>query len=725
MTRRLLLVSVTLSLLLGAHVVPAGARDSSLVPGHYIVVLEESVADPATTTKRLERRNGFASALRYRHAMKGFAARLSGVQVRALESDPAVDFVAADRRVKASGFVPLASGEPTPPPGIRRIEAATQTSALQASNLNVAVIDTGVDLDHPDLNASSGTDCVKPGTTAEDDNGHGTHVAGTIAGRNNGAGVVGVVPGTQIVAVKALRSNGLGFSSQIICGIDWVTSTRTDGNSSNDIAVANMSLGGGGPAVQPCATTTDPEHIAICNSVAAGVTYVVAAGNDSWDFDNPSVPDTPAAYPEVLTVTAMTDSDGGGGGLGAAPACDPAEQDDRYGTYSNFAATSAGAAHTIAGPGTCITSTYLNGGYAVASGTSMATPHVAGVAALCLASGGSCAGMTPSQVVQKLRADGQQRVTAMPAYGFFGDPTRPVVGEYFGFLAWSAAGTEVDYDRPISASPLRVPLVPAFKGCEVGSVNSTHGAPLDFSSCSPPERGSSTARLGTGSIGFALISVCNVGTAVPVCDQSGLVKPDVRLIANLRDVRCVGSVPAGCSPGQDYNPSSGSGPYTSVMHNRRHLRQRRKGRALLRPKRCERVGLHRRYRLDRERRDLPAQQSAVPALRSRAGASGSRIPTTPPGETVPGPSSTSGFRSRSTASPRPNPPLARAAVSTRASMRWPPGPSGRGPKPSGSWARSRCSTPGPTVSAATPTTSAWRSRASTFPDRILREEEAS
>jgi hypothetical protein len=107
-------------------------------------------------------------------------------------------------------------------------------------------------------------------------------------------------------------------------------------------------------------------------------------------------------------------------------------------------------------------------------------------------------------------------------------------------------------------------LVPAFKGCESQNANSSHGEPLAFGSCNPPQRGSSTARLGPGSIGFASITVCDTGSPAATCDQPGLVKPDVRLLTNLRDVRCVGSVPAGCSPDGDYNPNAGAGPYTTA-----------------------------------------------------------------------------------------------------------------------------------------------------------------
>jgi subtilisin len=437
MIRRFLFVLIPLSLLVAAA--PAQARQSAVVPDSYIVVLKSSVADPVSKTKALERTKGFKAKLQYRRALEGFSAKLSPGQVRALEADPEVAFVAPDRRVEASAIAPLASGEPVPPAGIRRVEAATNTTTMQASTVHVAVVDTGVDLDHPDLSVTSGVDCVEPGTPADDDNGHGTHVAGAIAARNNGSGVVGVAPGTKIFAAKVLAGDGSGTISQVICGIDWVTSTRTDSDPSNNVAVANMSLGGPGTPIQPCSTTTDPQHLAICRSTAAGVTYVVAAGNDGWDFDYAQVPDTPAAYPEVLTVTAMADSDGRGGAVGGALGCTTREVDDRYASFSNFAATSGGAAHTVAAPGTCIRSTWPGGGYNTISGTSMATPHVAGVAALCLRVEGACWRQQPTAVIQTLRSDAQARLGSGSSYGFSGDPTRPAGGAYFGYLAHAPA----------------------------------------------------------------------------------------------------------------------------------------------------------------------------------------------------------------------------------------------------------------------------------------------
>jgi subtilisin len=413
-------------------------------PTGYIVVFKGSVPDVDAATDRHERARGFRAGQRYRSAVRGFAARLSAAQANQLSQDPDVAFVTPDRPVRASGLAVLAAGD-SAPMGVRRVEAASSVAAHNASGVNVAVLDSGIDLDHPDLNVAAGPNCVAPGPP-DDDNGHGTHVAGTIAARNNGTGVVGVAPNTRLYAVKVINAAGEGSWSSLLCGIDWVTSTRTDANPLNDVAVANLSVGGPGDPVRDCATTTDAMHRAICASTGAGVVYVVAAGNDAWDFDYASVPDLPAAYPQVLTVTAATDSDGRPGSTGASPACRTTERDDRFASFSNFALTAAGANHTIAAPGTCIRSTWRGGGYATSSGTSMATPHVAGAVALCLDEAGvagACRGLTPSQIVQRMRADAAQHAGEEPCDGFAGDPQHARGGAYFGFLNWvSVAGTE-------------------------------------------------------------------------------------------------------------------------------------------------------------------------------------------------------------------------------------------------------------------------------------------
>jgi uncharacterized repeat protein (TIGR01451 family) len=318
---------------------------------------------------------------------------------------------------------------------VRRVGAATATTVREASTSNVAVIDSGIDLTHTDLNAVNGKNCIGGGT-AKDDNGHGTHVAGTIGAKNNGAGVIGVAPGTKLYAVKVVNSQGSGTDAQVICGIDWVTANAA----SLGIKVANMSLGGPGADDGNCGNTNaDALHRAICNSVAAGVTYVVAAGNSSEDF----VADVPANYNEVLTVTAMADFDGIPGG-GGTPGCGDGyfEEDDAAAGFSNFTTEgSSDEAHTIAAPGVCIQSTWPGNRYQTISGTSMASPHMAGVVALCFGekgAAGPCTGLTPAQVIVKMRANASGRAHADPTAGFVGDPDHSV-GAYYGYLAWAGA----------------------------------------------------------------------------------------------------------------------------------------------------------------------------------------------------------------------------------------------------------------------------------------------
>lgn len=428
------LVATLVGVLGMAVAAPAAAKPER---DGYIVVLRDSVPSAAADAARLGHAHGFRSRHVYSHALKGFSARLGDAQVARVKADPDVAFVSPDREVRIVGqVVPLLPGE-SAPTGVRRIGAATGSQAHQASNVAVAVIDTGVTLSHPDLNVTSGKNCVasKKSAPAADDNGHGTHVAGSIGARNNGGGLVGVAPGTRIYAVKVLNAAGQGTWSQVICGIDWVTQKA----SSLNIRVANMSLAGFGFADGLCGNLLgDALNRAICRSTSAGVTYVVAAGNSGQEFSTT----VPAAYPEVLTVTAMSDSDGASGALGGAPTCRAGEADDSYASFSNFAdpTDTGGKAHMVAAPGVCIESSWLGGGYRIASGTSMATPHVVGTVALCMGSGGvagPCAGLSPANVIQRIRSDAAAGAPALG--GFLGDPDNPVAGRYFGPLV-SAAG---------------------------------------------------------------------------------------------------------------------------------------------------------------------------------------------------------------------------------------------------------------------------------------------
>ena len=427
------LLSAGLAALLMNLALPTGFVTATDEPQSYIVVFRPGVA-AAAKTDDVERRVGFASDYRYTSALQGFAARLNASQLARIRADRDVAFVSADRVLHTIGSVPIKAGD-TAPPGVRRLGAATATTVREASTTNVAVIDSGIDLSHTDLNAVNGKNCISGGN-ARDDNGHGTHVAGTIGAKNNGAGVVGVAPGTKLYAVKVVNAQGSGTDAQVICGIDWVTANAA----ALGIKVANMSLGGPGADDANCGNTNgDALHRAICNSVAAGVTYVVAAGNSSEDFAG----DVPASYNEVLTVTAMADFDGVSGGAGT-PSCADGyfEEDDAAASFSNFTTDgSADVAHTVAGPGVCVLSTWPGNKYQTISGTSMASPHVAGVVALCFGekgAAGPCTGLVPAQVIAKMRANAAGHTASDPSVGFVGDPSHPI-GAYYGYLAWAGA----------------------------------------------------------------------------------------------------------------------------------------------------------------------------------------------------------------------------------------------------------------------------------------------
>jgi subtilisin family serine protease len=420
-------VSLVLALALSLSTWPsaAEAQVTTLTAPSRIVVLRDGV-DPVKVAGEHATRLGLKVSHVYTAALSGYSAPISRAAARELRRDPHVRFVTLDRPVRAIGQ--------TVPTGIDRIDAEPSKHPTPPPNPPaVAVIDTGIG-QHPDLNVVGGVDCVL-GLSFNDDNGHGSHVAGTIGARNNAEGVVGVVPGVQLYAAKALTATGVGLTSQIICAIDWVTANAAAKN----IKVASMSLGGGGADDGNCGQTNqDAMHLAICRSVAAGVTYVVAAGNDGANLEGT----VPASYDEVLTVTAASDSDGQPGATGGPPSCRTSERDDSAASFSNWATPgSADANHTIAAPGVCILSTWLLGGYATLSGTSMATPHVSGAAALCLsvARPTGCAGLTPSGVAAKLRSDAETRANraGAPYYGFAGDPRSPAAGRYYGYLLYT------------------------------------------------------------------------------------------------------------------------------------------------------------------------------------------------------------------------------------------------------------------------------------------------
>ena len=344
---------------------------SPAIPGEYIVVLI-----PSARGEEVAQEHGVAARHHYKHALNGFAGHIPEGRLNALRKDPRVEFVEQDIAVQAFGQIV--------PTGVRRIGADVSPAAKidgidERVNADIAIIDTGIDLTHPDLNVYRNVTFVSGTTSGNDDNGHGSHVAGIAAALDNGIGVVGVAPGARLWAVKVLDNTGSGTMSLVAAGIDYVT------QHAGEIEVANLSLGAYSPQ-------TDSLRLAIQNSVAKGVVYVVAAGNShvelfaedyvlgGWDY-------LPAAYPEVMTVSALVDTDGKAGGAGSSTTWGA---DDTLATFSNYSlhlapgnpVNSPGLMIDVAAPGVNIYSTYMGGSYATMSGTSMASPHVAGAVAL-------------------------------------------------------------------------------------------------------------------------------------------------------------------------------------------------------------------------------------------------------------------------------------------------------------------------------------------------------
>lgn len=371
---------------LGTSAGAAGQRrQAPSAIGRYIVVLNNSVAAGQVAGLHADS-YGFHVDHVYRHALKGYSAEMPVAAAAALARAPGVAWVERDsvHRITAQST----------PTGINRIDAELSPTARingvdERVNVDVAVIDTGIDFSHPDLNVytAGARNCSLTAINANDDNGHGSHVAGTIGALDNTIGVVGVAPGARVWPVKVLNAAGVGLTSEIVCGIDYVRSRATE------IEVANMSLGGGGSDDGNCGNTNnDAEHRAICAAVSAGVTFAVAAGNDHENAAN----STPAAYDEVITVSALADFNGQPGG--GAPSTCRSDVDDTFADFSNF-----GADIDLIAPGVCINSTYMLAMYSTLSGTSMASPHVAGGAALYKANN---PGATPAQVKAALQNAG-------------------------------------------------------------------------------------------------------------------------------------------------------------------------------------------------------------------------------------------------------------------------------------------------------------------------------
>lgn len=364
-TLRAVLVGLAGALIgLSAVAATAPIRSDAVQP--YIVVLKPLAVkglplgrapgavhpEVGVLTQDLGRRYGFAPQLVYSHALQGFSARLSQQQLTLLRRDARIAFIEPDQAVKVRelGLPLLGASKPSPqvlPWGIDRIEAdlsSTQAGDGRGSVAGVRayIIDTGI-ASHADLNVVAQVNFA--GGLNTDCHGHGTHVAGTVGARDNAQDVVGVAPGVELVAVKVLDCLGTGMTSTVIKGVDWVTA-----NASTP-AVVNMSLGG------EASVALDS---AVLNSAARGLFYAVAAGNDGKN----ACQDSPARVGQgdngVMT-TAATDAQ------------------DQEASFSNY-----GACVDVWAPGVNILSTAKGGGTTTMSGTSMASPHAAGAAALYL-----------------------------------------------------------------------------------------------------------------------------------------------------------------------------------------------------------------------------------------------------------------------------------------------------------------------------------------------------
>jgi subtilisin family serine protease len=342
-----------------------GAGGVGAIADSYIVSFKDgspAAGRVSAGAAELAKRYGGTVKGTYTSAVRGFHATMTSAQARRLAANPAVQSVEQDAVVTADGV------QASPTWGLDRIDQAklplsNTYTYRSAAAVTVYVLDTGILVGHQDFGgrAGNGYDFIDNDNVANDCNGHGTHVAGTVGGAK-----YGVAKDVKLVAVRVLGCNASGSYSGIIKGVDWVTKYAAKP------AVANMSLGG---------STSSTLDAAVKRSIAAGVTFAVAAGNDNRDACGQS----PARTPEAITVAATGET-------------------DARASFSNY-----GSCVDIFAPGVRVVSDSSKSGtgYATMSGTSMAAPHVAGVAALVL---GANPGYTPKQVRDAMVANATANV---------------------------------------------------------------------------------------------------------------------------------------------------------------------------------------------------------------------------------------------------------------------------------------------------------------------------
>lgn len=385
---------------------PSGSSTSPIAPAgdEYIVILK-STGDALGKSTMLAKAHGIEVDRLYQSAIDGFSATMPEAKADALRNDPGVELI---ERVQPMSIAQSSTAQVLPW-GINAIDGdrswtLSGNGSGTVSNVRVYIVDSGIQT-HSDLNVQGGRNFVTGMLSTQwgDDHGHGTHVAGTVAARDNASWVVGVAPGAPLYSLRVLDASGSGNSAIVTSALDWLTAQVKAQKAAGTYlpTVVNMSLGG------PASSAVDYSVRAL---IAQGVVVVAAAGNENVDASGSS----PARVAEAITVGAI----------------------DSYGRKASF--SNYGSVLDVQAPGVSVVSTYKNGGAAWMSGTSMAAPHVAGAAALYL-SKPAYRYATPQQVRDRIVTDARATATGLPA----GTTTRSLyIGTWTSTTAASVSGTD-------------------------------------------------------------------------------------------------------------------------------------------------------------------------------------------------------------------------------------------------------------------------------------------